>query len=80
MKIRCGAHIHDVYWQTTEKSIEEDRHIYAHGNTIDFMSRSYDSESSDENNYITDLHIQGMFEILFNYFHIHGFLDGIYIM
>uniref|UniRef100_T1GVI8 Uncharacterized protein n=1 Tax=Megaselia scalaris TaxID=36166 RepID=T1GVI8_MEGSC len=60
MKIRCAAHIHDVYWQTTEKSIEEDRHLYqsVHGNTIDFMSRSYDSESSDENNYLTDLHIQ----------------------
>lgn len=59
MKIRCAAHIHDVYWQTTEKSIEEDRHVYggSHGNTIDF---SYDSESSDESNYITGLHIQGM--------------------
>ncbi|KAL5281389.1 hypothetical protein ACFFRR_005032 [Megaselia abdita] len=58
MKIRCTAHIHDVYWQTTEKSIEEDHHIYSgtHGNTIDF---SYDSESSDESNYITGLHIQG---------------------
>ncbi|XP_075150368.1 uncharacterized protein LOC142224479 [Haematobia irritans] len=43
LKIRCTAHIHDVYWKSTEKSVEESRHT-KHGdnaNVVQTFSEDY---------------------------------------
>uniref|UniRef100_A0A1A9WU00 CD80-like immunoglobulin C2-set domain-containing protein n=1 Tax=Glossina brevipalpis TaxID=37001 RepID=A0A1A9WU00_9MUSC len=37
LKIRCTAHIHDVYWKSTEKSIEEDRQV-ARANEVNLVN------------------------------------------
>ncbi|XP_036321961.1 uncharacterized protein LOC118735978 isoform X2 [Rhagoletis pomonella] len=40
LKIRCTAHIHDVYWKSTEKSIEEERHKH-NINSVNSFSEDY---------------------------------------
>ncbi|XP_037898181.1 uncharacterized protein LOC119642934 isoform X3 [Glossina fuscipes] len=52
LKIRCTAHIHDVYWKSTEKSIEEDRQV-ARPNEVNlinsFSDDYFDLEDEDDN-------------------------------
>ncbi|XP_054083322.1 uncharacterized protein LOC105211511 isoform X2 [Zeugodacus cucurbitae] len=44
LKIRCTAHIHDVYWKSTEKSIEEERHKHNMNSVNTFSDDYFDSE------------------------------------
>ncbi|XP_049304592.1 uncharacterized protein LOC105232449 isoform X1 [Bactrocera dorsalis] len=44
LKIRCTAHIHDVYWKSTEKSIEEERHKHNINSVNTFSDDYFDSE------------------------------------
>uniref|UniRef100_A0A1I8PZZ0 CD80-like immunoglobulin C2-set domain-containing protein n=1 Tax=Stomoxys calcitrans TaxID=35570 RepID=A0A1I8PZZ0_STOCA len=50
LKIRCTAHIHDVYWKSTEKSVEENRHTKSSGNVnmVQTFSEDY-FDMEDEN-------------------------------
>lgn len=44
LQIRCTAHIHDVYWKSTEKSIEEERHQHNVNSVNTFSDDYFDSE------------------------------------
>nr|XP_036216030.1 uncharacterized protein LOC106622049 isoform X1 [Bactrocera oleae]XP_036216031.1 uncharacterized protein LOC106622049 isoform X1 [Bactrocera oleae] len=47
LKIRCTAHIHDVYWKSTEKSIEEERHKH-NINAVNTFSDDYFDSGDDQ--------------------------------
>ncbi|XP_067625365.1 uncharacterized protein beat-Ia [Eurosta solidaginis] len=61
LKIKCAAHIHDIYWKSTEKSIEEDHHMKNINSVNTFSEDYFDLEEDDmadrSDTYIT--HIKG---------------------
>ncbi|XP_053958447.1 uncharacterized protein LOC128863348 [Anastrepha ludens] len=61
LKIRCTAHIHDVYWKSTEKSIEEERHKHNINSVNSFSEDYFDLEEEQlvdrSDTYMT--HIKG---------------------
>ncbi|CAD6997362.1 unnamed protein product [Ceratitis capitata] len=61
LKIRCTAHIHDVYWKSTEKSIEEERHKHNINSVNTFSDDYFDMEDGQlvdrSDTYMT--HIKG---------------------
>uniref|UniRef100_A0A1I8MXF4 CD80-like immunoglobulin C2-set domain-containing protein n=1 Tax=Musca domestica TaxID=7370 RepID=A0A1I8MXF4_MUSDO len=54
LKIRCTAHIHDVYWKSTEKSVEENRHATKQSGNVNVVHTFSDDyfDMDDEDNVI----------------------------
>ncbi|XP_073821850.1 uncharacterized protein [Musca autumnalis] len=54
LKIRCTAHIHDVYWKSTEKSVEENRHATKQAGNVNVVHTFSDDyfDMDDEENVI----------------------------
>ncbi|XP_061393772.1 uncharacterized protein LOC133329299, partial [Musca vetustissima] len=54
LKIRCTAHIHDVYWKSTEKSVEENRHATKQAGNVNVVHTFSDDyfDMDDEDNVI----------------------------